>query len=181
MRATRPPPRASTRPLPRPTPPRAAAAAADPPATFWVSLEVRDSELDQFNVVNNALYPVYFQHARHKYLLACGLPAASATADGGALALSEQTIKFRAPLRSGDTFRAGVKVQAAAPGAPPSARIVIAQYLVRDDGTRVADSVATVVSLDARYRPRRVPPAVRAALESGVPVAEGVGVGWVVN
>lgn len=168
MRCRAPPPRCP--PTRRP----ACRAAALPPATFWVDFEVRDSELDQFNVVNNAYYPVYFQHVRHKYLAAVGLPAASATADGGALALSEQAIKFRAPLRSGDTFRAGLAVRPADGGAP-SARVVIDQWLVRRDGTRVADSVATVVSLGPTYRPRRVPPEVRAALERNEKVEDGVG------
>jgi acyl-CoA thioesterase FadM len=137
------------------------------------SFQVRDSELDQYNVVNNAVYAVYFQHVRHKFLAHVGLPADAAAADGGALALAEQTIRFRAPLRSGDVFRGGLGVRPGGGGA----RVVIDQYLERADGARVADGVATVVSLDASYRPRRVPVTVRAALESGEAVGEGEG--WV--
>lgn len=167
-----PPPHAATPTLPPST--RAHATPFLPPATFWIDLEVRDSELDQFAVVNNAVYPVYLQHCRHKYLASIALPADSATTDGGALALSEQSIKFRAPLRSGDVVKAGLAVRPTG-GGRASARVVIDQWLVLTDGTRVADSVATVVSLDAAYRPRRVPAPVRAALESGVAMEGGAG------
>ena len=175
-RAVGQPPRPCARAATSTLPPRTRAHATPPPptATFWIDLEVRDSELDQFAVVNNAVYPQYFQHCRHKYLASVALPADSATTGGGALALSEQSIKFRAPLRSGDLFRAGLAVRPA-DGGRASARVVIDQWLILTDGTRFADSVATVVSLDANYRPRRVPAPVRAALESGVPVKGGAG------
>jgi len=121
-------------------------------------------------VVNNCVYAVYMQHVRHKFLEAIGLPAATAADDGGALALASLDIRFLGPLRSGDAFRGGLAVRAAG-----GARVVLDQWLIRADGAPAAHAVATVVSLDSSYKPRRVPPAVRTALETGGRVAEGVG------
>lgn len=171
-----------------------------PPATFTVDLKVRDSELDQFLVVNNANYSVYLQHARHEFLEKIGLPVAAATEEGGALALSRLVLNFKAPLRSGDVARVGVRVVST-----KGARVEMEQWVdaVRrkerrarggeEEGrgeaaaatkegaaqeetetiTRALDAEATVVALDGRYRPQRLPWAVQKALETGERVPEG--------
>lgn len=156
--------------------------------SFTVDLKVRDSELDQFLVVNNANYSVYLQHARHEFLEAVGLPVAAATDEGGALALSRLVLDFRAPLRSGDVARVGVRVTSAR-----GARVEMEQWVdaVRRRGStggdgggdgggggeeiivRALDAAATVVALDGRYRPTRLPRAVQRALETGQRVPEG--------
>lgn len=162
------------------------------PFSFTVDVKVRDSELDQFNVVNNANYAVYLQHARHEFLERLGLPVAAATAEGGALALSRLDLRFRAPLRSGDVARCGVRVTEAR-----GARVVMSQWVdaIRkkergrekeeqdedeeeeeesvDIVLRSLDAEATVVALDGRYRPVRLPRAVVSALETGVRVPRG--------
>ena len=83
------------------TPTSPTPAVPDPAPFFWTPIAVRDSELDQYAVVNNAVYPVYLEHARHRWLAAAGLESAAEAAVGGkgALALSELSLRFLAPLR----------------------------------------------------------------------------------
>ena len=74
---------------------RLATRSGPPSSSFTVDLKVRDSELDQFLVVNNANYSVYLQHARHEFLEKIGLPVAAATEEGGALALSRLVFELQ--------------------------------------------------------------------------------------
>lgn len=72
---------------------------------FTLPFRVRDYELDQYGVVNNAVYLNYLEHARHEFMESIGVDPASIAASGRALALSEITLRFRTSLRSKDAFR----------------------------------------------------------------------------
>ncbi|PNW83747.1 hypothetical protein CHLRE_04g213761v5 [Chlamydomonas reinhardtii] len=127
-----------------------------PGGEFSEHMQVRDYELDQFNVVNNAVYSSYFQHGRHEALAMLGHDVDAYARDGTPLALSQLNIAFRAPLRSRDKFRVTVAVAKVT-----AARLVLQQRIFRQlpgDGEELSASAeATVVFLDSRYQATRVP------------------------
>ena len=176
----------------------AAAAAGLPPPladadafTFSCDFSVRDYELDSYSVVNNAIYASYLQHVRHEYLASIGLAAQAVAASGQALALSDLHMRYLRPLRSGDHVRGTCRVVTAT-----AARLVFQQQLwlvprrrrqhdaapveagAGSGGTEnngdleellVLDATATVVSLDAAYRPKRINKQLMSALRTGRP------------
>ncbi|GLI60218.1 hypothetical protein VaNZ11_002300, partial [Volvox africanus] len=148
-----------------------------PKGEYSVEMQVRDYELDQFNVVNNAVYSSFFQHGRHEAFAALGHDVDEYGRRGTPLALSQLNITFRAPLRSRDVFRVTVSVQRVS-----GARVVFYQRILKcmrrpratvggpaagggqeDEKEQtveeelVAEAEAVVVFLDSNYRPARVP------------------------
>jgi YbgC/YbaW family acyl-CoA thioester hydrolase len=126
---------------------------------FSLDCEVRDYELDQYGVVNNAVYLNYLEHARHEFLHGVGIDPAAVARSGRSLALSEIHVHYRGPLRSRDHFRVEVRI-----GELRGARVVILQRIVSPpDGRAILEARAVAVFLDARGRPQRLDAAHRAA------------------
>jgi YbgC/YbaW family acyl-CoA thioester hydrolase len=127
--------------------------------TFALDFQVRDYELDQYGVVNNAVYLNYLEHTRHEFLIAIGIDAAQVARDGEALALHEIHATFRRPLRSRERFRVSVHVAELR-----GARAVLAQRIVRLPGEElVLEATAVAVFLNGAGKPVRIAPAIREA------------------
>ena len=128
---------------------------------YSLDFKVRDYELDQYGVVNNAVYLNYLEHARHEFLHTLGIDPAAVAGAGQSLALSELHVHFKSPLRSREFFRVEVAI-----GEVRGARVAIDQRIVsQPDGRMVLTARAVAVFLDERARPLRVDPLHRAAFQ----------------
>lgn len=127
---------------------------------YSLEFEVRDYELDQYGVVNNAVYLNYLEHARHQFLHEVGIDPAAVARSGRSLALAEIHVRYRGPLRSRERFRVQVYI-----GEMRGARVGIEQRIVSEPhGRAVLEAHAVAVFLDEQGRPQRVTPEHRAAL-----------------
>ena len=71
---------------------------------FEIELDVRDSECDLQGVVNNAVHQHYFEHARHRFLLANGFDFARLHEAGCDLVVASAEVDYMGALRPGDHF-----------------------------------------------------------------------------
>ena len=124
---------------------------------FSLDFQVRDYELDQFGVVNNAVYLHYLEHTRHEFMTSLGISPAEIARSGRSLTLSEITLRFRASLRSREAFRVVLTVAELR-----GARTRMRQRILKlPEESLVLEALAEAVFLDARGRPLRVTPEIR--------------------
>ena len=126
---------------------------------FSLEFKVRDYELDQYGVVNNAIYLNYLEHTRHEFLNGIGIDPAAVAQDGQSLALSEINVRYRGPLRSREHFRVDLTIAEVR-----GARVIIDQRIVsHPEGRPVLEARATAVFLDRNGQPLRISEAHRKA------------------
>ncbi|THG08453.1 hypothetical protein TEA_014851 [Camellia sinensis var. sinensis] len=93
----------------------------------------------------------------HELFKRIGVNADSIARVGDALALSDLSLKFLAPLRSGDRFVVKVRVSDFS-----AARLFFEQFIFKlPNEEPILEARATAVWLDKNYRPVRIPPEVR--------------------
>lgn len=78
---------------------------------FQLNFKVRDYECDIQGVVNNGVYQNYLEHARHEFLLDCGINFAELAKKQINLVVVRAELDYKYPLQSGEEFWIGVNVQ----------------------------------------------------------------------
>eukprot|EP00798_Chlamydomonas_sp_ICE-L_P008874 gene8874-3752_t len=125
---------------------------------------VRDYELDQFGVVNNAVYANYFQHAIHDGLERLGIDCDAYARANLGLAITDMRLSYKAPLRSKDRFRVLSGVSRVT-GARAVMDEVILKSVTNGDGEEkdmvIAKCQVTMVVLDGDYKATRLPAAIK--------------------
>jgi len=126
---------------------------------FTLDFLVRDYECDLQGVVNHAVYLHYLEHTRHEFLKTRGIDFAALAAQGIHLVVVRVEIDYKAPLRSGDAFRVGVRIERVS-----KVRVACQQAIERrDTGERIVRATILTTALNARRRPF-FPPELEAAL-----------------
>lgn len=71
---------------------------------YQLQFKVRDYECDLQGIVNNSVYQNYLEHTRHEFLLSIGISFAGLFNQGIAAVVARVDIRYKNPLKSGDTF-----------------------------------------------------------------------------
>ncbi|KAL6911675.1 hypothetical protein ACP4OV_000480 [Aristida adscensionis] len=121
---------------------------------YEVEMMVDDCDLDQFGVVNNAVYAAYIDKAREAMLSSFGISRDSIAGTGRAMAVSDLNLRYFAPLKRGAKFVVMVR-----PVRIKGVRILAEHFIeTLPERKLVLEATATAVFLDQDYRPTRVFP-----------------------
>ena len=132
---------------------------------YTQEFRVRDYELDQYGVVNNAVYLNYLEHTRHEFLHVLGIDPAAVAREGRSLALSEIQVQYKGSLRSRDHFRVELDIEAVR-----GARVIIRQGIVGlPRGNRILEARVVAVFLNEHGQPLRITQAHKEAFSAYQP------------
>ena len=117
--------------------------------TLDLELKVRDYECDMDQVVNNAVYLNYLEHARHEFLLQIGVNFGELSRRGTSLVVTRIEADFKASLISGDVFFVRTSLNRKG-----RIRLQFNQGIVRKTDNRLMlSAVVTGTALNERGRP----------------------------
>ncbi|XP_044971881.1 acyl-acyl carrier protein thioesterase TE3, chloroplastic-like [Hordeum vulgare subsp. vulgare] len=124
-------------------------------------MTVHDNDLDQYGVVNNAIYVAYIHNVREEMAASIGFGMASIARTGNAMALLELNLKYFKPLLRGAKFVVKVRLVQI-----KGARIFVDHFIeTLPDHELVLEATATVICLNKDYRPTRVFPEMSSRLQ----------------
>ena len=125
---------------------------------FSIPYTVRVADVNYGGHVSNAAVLSFFQDARIAYLGHIG-PFSELDVGGCGLILPEAHVRYLAEMFHGDELRIGVRVTEVRNSA------FVMGYRIERQGVAAAEGTTTLVAFDYEARkPRRLPPAFRAAL-----------------
>jgi len=125
------------------------------------TVEVRYAETDQQGVAYHANFLVWMEIGRTKHLEALGFPYARLEAGGLLFSVLEACCRYAGAARYGERVRIATRVVA------QRSRTVTFGYEIDAAGRPLASGETTLIALDSRRRPRRIPAEVAAALARG--------------
>ncbi|MGH3184180.1 MAG: acyl-CoA thioesterase [Streptosporangiaceae bacterium] len=131
-----------------------------------LEIQVRSTDMDADQIVNNARYFEYFEQVRLEHLTALGIvtrPPPSGR-PSRPFTLAETTCRYRAPARHRDLLTARAWTQEVG-----TRSFVLGYQIVRgDDGSLVAEGSSAQVWLNAESRPAPLDGDVRTALQASM-------------
>ncbi|CAM6102513.1 unnamed protein product [Calypogeia fissa] len=130
---------------------------------YEIERKVRDYELDHYGVVNNAIYAQFCQQARTELLENIGFRPDGVTESGKSMAISDMTMKFVSPLRSGDRYIVSSRI-----AATTAVRLIFEDHIYRlPERELVMSAKSTVLVLDQNAKPGRLPDEIKIKLVAG--------------
>ncbi|MDE5774172.1 MAG: acyl-CoA thioesterase [Muribaculaceae bacterium] len=106
---------------------------------FILEMDVRDYELDCEQIVNNANYLHYMEHARHIFCREAGFPFIEMHEQGIDAVVRKIDIEYISPLKSGDSFTVGLSVGRQGP------KFIFVEDIFKKDGSIIAKATITCV------------------------------------
>ena len=123
-------------------------------------IRVRYGETDQMGIVNNAVYPTYFEVGRTELFRELGLPYGEIEKMGIMLPLAELKVKYHRPAHYDETLTIETALNEW-----PGSRIRV-EYRIVDANNRLlvtGETVLAYVKSETR-RPTRIPPFIESVL-----------------
>ncbi|TCO06942.1 acyl-CoA thioesterase [Natronoflexus pectinivorans] len=124
-------------------------------------IRVRYGETDQMGIVNNAVYPSWFEIGRSELFREIGLPYSKMEEEGIMLPLSELQVKYKHPARYEEMLTITTSLEEM-----PLVRTTFKYIIHNSLGELVAEGSTTHAFLDATTRrPGRIPEKLKERLE----------------
>lgn len=121
--------------------------------TNKTSFRVRYGETDQMGIVNNAVYPSWFEMGRTELFCEINLPYGEMEKNGLMLPVAELYVKYYSPAYYEDLLTITTTIQEM-----PSSRVTLHYIIHNKNGKSIASGYTVHAFMDAQNRrPKRVP------------------------